>query len=139
MTKNVVFSTLTTDVRFVKYSEHRTNTVPRALFSVVIKGGANNPIRKTLVTPRGVATVLSDKEMEMLIANKKFQGMVDKGFMSIGSDPSDADRAAAHMEPKDSIAPKTEKTMQETMAAQGARGRDGAPGTISAGAPAASE
>jgi hypothetical protein len=105
-----VYSTVSTNVSFVLWSEPRPNRYPSMLRKVNILGGANvaqGGHNKGLWTPKGVATPVSDADLEFLNADAKFQEMVRKGFMSIGFDERDADKAAGDMCAKDKSAPKT--------------------------------
>jgi len=103
--KNYVFSTLTTAVSFVQYGPKRQGRFPETIRRVTILGGANVPA-KTLVTPRGVVTAVSDDEAVFLSTNAKFAGMVKRGFLVLARNKDDLDRALLDMVPKDGCAPK---------------------------------
>lgn len=103
--KCFVFSTATTSVSFVEYGEARPNRFPEVKRRVTILGGANVPA-KTLVTPRGVVTAVSEDEAAFLATNRNFAKMMANGFMTLASDDKDLERALLDMKPKDRCAPK---------------------------------
>lgn len=103
--KNFVFSTLTTPVSFVEYGPKREGSFPEVVRRVTIMGGANVPA-KTLITPKGVVTAVSDEEAGFLATNKQFAGMSAKGFVVLARNKDDLDRALLDMTPKDGCAPK---------------------------------
>jgi hypothetical protein len=76
----VVYSSCTADNFFPVWNGHaRKDTYDKG---VLINGGANRQHKKTLETPRGVATLVSAEELELLKADPAFQGFVKRGFMS---------------------------------------------------------
>lgn len=108
--QNYVYSTVSTNVAFVQYSESRPNRFPAVLRKVIVLGGANvaqGGHNKGLWTPKGIATPISDNDLAFLNTDAKFQKFVKDGFMSVGFDENAADRAAADMRDKDKSAPKT--------------------------------
>lgn len=109
----VVYSSCTSDNFFPLWKNHpRKATYDKG---VLIKGGANSQDKKTMITPRGAATVVTAEELEMLKADQAFQGFVDRGFMSIdekGKHTYDADEKGTDM-PKDKSAQDTAKTYKD--------------------------
>lgn len=103
-----VFSTLTASV---EYTEHRTgeNGIPVALGSVLIKGGtgvANQHVQ----TPRGVATMVTPAQAELLQKNELFKLHKRNGFVTLeevarppGEDA--VEKAVAEMEGRDNSSP----------------------------------
>jgi hypothetical protein len=130
MGKNYVFSTASTSIGFPEYSTAPKNGIPQIVRNVVIKGGANVPDIKTLVTPRGIATEVTDDQLAFLMGHKKFQSMVQSGFMTIASDKADMNAALRDMAPKDKSAPKTVDDYKEVLGKQ----PDGSETKITAGA-----
>lgn len=110
----IVFSTLTSANEYVLYKEGESN-VSQRLGSVVINGGANNVNRKNLETPRGVATIVTDQQLELLMVNETFLLHKENGFISIDTakDARDTDKAASGMEARDDSAPLTEGDYEE--------------------------
>lgn len=109
--QHYVYSTASTNVAFVQWTPAAPNRYPSKVRQVIILGGANvaqGGHNKGLWTPKGVPTRVSDADLEFLNKDAKFTKMVAQGFMSIGFDERDADRAAADMRPKDKSAPKSE-------------------------------
>lgn len=98
-----VYSTLATDMA---YTNHETGgaDIPVALPPVFIKGGAG-VANDRFVTPRGVATEITEKEAEYLQANTVFQLHQKNGFVMIDSESTDPDKMAANMTGRDNSAP----------------------------------
>ncbi|HAW1738190.1 TPA: hypothetical protein JLN31_000893 [Escherichia coli] len=95
----VVYSSCTADNFFPVWKGHaRKDTYEKG---VLIKGGANAQNKRTMITPRGAATVVTAEELELLRADPAFQGFVDRGFMSVdekGKSTHDADEKGADLE-----------------------------------------
>lgn len=110
-----VYSTATSSIR---YSEYKTakdvNTIVR---SVTIAGGAN-VANKHLITPLGVATRVTDDELEFLMKDLSFKKHLERGFMKIEKTKKDPEVVVAKgMELRDASAPET----PETLAAKGVK------------------
>lgn len=133
---NYIFSTATTPIAFVQYSEKQKNRYPTVLRKVIIKGGANRTL-KTLETPRGIVTEVSDDDLVFLSADPKFQGFVKRGFMTIAGDKKDLDSALKGMTPKDKSAPMVAEDFKPGGRAQQGTGSFDGKGEVSAGAPSA--
>lgn len=87
-----VYSTIATDVAY-------------AQGAVLIKGGAG-VATKNLITPRGVATTISDEEHALLVADQVFQLHRDNGFVTIEQGRKrEAEAAAANMSAADPSRP----------------------------------
>ena len=95
----VVYSSCTADNFFPVWKGHaRKDTYEKG---VLIKGGANAQDKRTMITPRGAATVVTAEELELLRADPAFKGFVDRGFMSVdekGKITHDADEKGADLE-----------------------------------------
>lgn len=111
----VIFSTLTAanEYRFYKPGNDRSPAIVE--HSVVIGGGANNVNRRNLITPRGVATTVSDEDLEYLKQNEVFQLHMKNGFITIDAakDERDADKVAADMEGRSPDAPTVDADYEE--------------------------
>lgn len=101
--KLYVYSTLTCDQN---YTNHDTGgaDLPVPLPPVFIKGGAG-VANDRLITPRGVATEITEEQAEYLRANPMFQLHEKNGYVQISADKVDADKAAADMTGRDQSAP----------------------------------
>lgn len=95
----VIYSSCTADNFFPVWKGHaRKDSYDKG---VLIKGGANAQDKRTMLTPRGAATVVSTEELEALKADSAFMGFVDRGFMSIdekGKHTYDADEKGAELD-----------------------------------------
>lgn len=102
-TRLYVYSTLATDMA---YTNHETGgaDIPVALEPVFIKGGAG-VANDRFVTPRGVATEITEKQAEYLQANQVFQLHQKNGYVMIDSESMDPDKMAANMTGRDNSAP----------------------------------
>jgi len=108
-----VYSSCTSDNFFPVWKGHaRKDSYDKG---VLIKGGANAQAKRTMLTPRGVATLVTTEELELLKADPAFQGFVKRGFMSVdekAKNTHDADERGAEME-KDKSAQDTAKTYKD--------------------------
>lgn len=105
MTKLYVYSTLSTDVNYTNHVAGGAD-MPQALPAVHIKGGAG-VANDRLVTPRGVATEITEEQAEYLRANPVFVLHEKNGFVEISAADTDADKVAAGMNRADPSAPMT--------------------------------
>lgn len=107
-----IFSTLTCDNEYGVYGEKTGDMEGRALIkSVLIKGGSNLIDGRTLLTPIGVHTLISDDDYEAIKDNSVFRMHVANGFIIVkekGSATDNAEKVAADMATKDEAAPLTE-------------------------------
>jgi hypothetical protein len=106
----LLFSTMT---GAVTYTDWKTSPggLSIAGASVTINGGANVAHRKTIITPRGVGTQVTDDELAFLETDPTFKMHKLNGFITIDSvkDIRDADLAASDMEGRDDSAPDVEQ------------------------------
>lgn len=95
-----VFSTLACDQKYVNYepvpdtnrdSRSQAMDLPKPIRSVLIKGGSQ-VINKSLVTPMGVMTTVSDEELEALEQNEVFKMHRRDGFISIEKNKADPEK-----------------------------------------------
>lgn len=101
--KLFIFCTLASDVAYTNH-EQGGGDLPVALPSVVIKGGAG-VANDRIVTPRGVATTVTEEQVEYLRANPVFQLHEKNGFVMVSESYADPDTVAADMTGRDNSAP----------------------------------
>jgi len=90
-----IYSTLTASQNFVEWKE--TSDLPIAARKITILGG-HGVINKQIVTPRGVVTKVSDKDMEFLKTYPPFLKMVEEGFLSYEDKKNvDVEKKIVHM------------------------------------------
>lgn len=106
----LLFSTMTGAVTYTDW-KLSPGGLSIAGASVTIKGGANVADRKTIITPRGIGTSVTDAELAFLETDPTFKMHKKNGFITIDSvaDIRDADLAAADMEGRDDSAPDVEQ------------------------------
>lgn len=105
-----VYSTASNDTL---YSEQVKNPggISKATRSVLIKGGANVVNGRSLHTPRGVATRVSNEDMEFLLQNKAFKRHKAAGYVTHSQIKDDADEVAKKMKDKDGSAQETPESI----------------------------
>lgn len=103
MGKLYVYSTLSSDMAYTNHAQGGAD-IPVDLPPVFVKGGAG-VANDRLITPRGVATEITDEQAEYLRANKVFQLHEQNGYVQISDKEIDADKAAADMTGRDQSAP----------------------------------
>lgn len=103
-----IISSMTGDNRYAFY-EKTSGNVLRVKKEILIKGGANVSDKKTLLTPNGVATEVSDSDLELLKSNLAFKAHLERGFIKIieTSDKYKAQETAEKMDQKDASAQRT--------------------------------
>ena len=101
--KLYVFSTLASDVAYTNHAQGGGD-LPIDLPPVVIKGGAG-VANERIVTPRGVATEVTEEQVEYLRANQVFQLHEKNGFVMVSETNGDPDKVAADMTGRDISAP----------------------------------
>lgn len=112
-----VYSTLSCDQN---YTNHITGgaDIPVALPPVFIAGGAGIA-NDRLITPRGVATEITEEQAEYLRANPMFQLHEKNGYVQISAEKVDPDKAAADMSRNDGSAPLTGADVPEDTTVSG--------------------
>ena len=98
-----VFSTLASDVAYTNHEQGGAD-MPIDLPPVVVKGGAG-VMNDRLVTPRGVATAVTEEQVEYLRANPVFKLHEKNGFVMVSETNGDPDKVAADMTGRDISAP----------------------------------
>jgi len=105
MAKTYVFSTLANDQTYTNWLKGGGD-VPVKGHAVHIKGGtgvANN----RLVTPLGVATEISDFDLEELQKNPSFKDHEKNGYIVVRAKKAETEKVASDMNLKDESAPMT--------------------------------
>lgn len=98
-----VYSTLASDVLYQNHAPGGAD-LPVVTSEVLVKGGAG-VANDRLITPRGVATEITEQQAEALRANPVFAMHEQNGFVQISESRVDADEAAADMTGRDHSAP----------------------------------
>ena len=101
--KLFVFSTLASDVAYTNHAQGGAD-LPIDLPPVLIKGGAG-VANDRIITPRGVATEVTEEHVEYLRANQVFQLHEKNGFVMVSESYADPDTVAADMTGRDNSAP----------------------------------
>jgi hypothetical protein len=106
-----VFSTLTAPNEYADWHDNG-NGVPVKGESVLIKGGAG-VANENILTPRGVATMVTEKQVAVLRRNPVFILHEKNGFVAIDEVPrppseDDVENAAAGLASRDGSAPLVE-------------------------------
>ncbi len=101
-----VYSTLTNGNEYAEYEPGGAD-IPVLKKKVEIKGGANVANKKSLITPLGVATRVSDEDLEFLKNHPEFQRHMKAGYISIGKTNADPEKFASNMKGPDESAPLT--------------------------------
>lgn len=106
----LIFSTMTGAVTYTDW-KLSPGGLSVAGKQVTIKGGANVADRRTIITPRGIGTQVSDEDLAFLEKDPTFLFHKQNGFITIDSvaDIRDADLAASGMEGRDDSAPDVEQ------------------------------
>lgn len=108
----VVYSVASADQVYPHWEDHPR--VGKYDSAVVIKGGAAVQKAKGFITPRGVATTVSEDDLAFLLTQHAFNAGVDKGFFVVEEKAKKASQeraeevATQNMEEKDGGAQKTE-------------------------------
>ena len=104
MSKKIfIFSTLASDVAYTNYAQGGAD-MPVDLPPVLIKGGAG-VANDRLITPRGVATEVTEAQCEYLRQNAVFQLHEKNGYILVSESYADPDTVAADMTGRDNSAP----------------------------------
>jgi len=103
-----VYSTATNHIAYVEYeTDNDKNSGFAKVAKKVIVTGGHGLATKQLVTPKGVATKVSDDDLEFLLKNKSFQRHVKAGYMTYDKNKSDPEKKAASMAQADGCSPLT--------------------------------
>ncbi len=115
-----VYSTATCSGTYVMYEDTppTANAVAKKWpngkpMKITIKGG-HGIADKHFFTPKGVVTILTDEEMDVLLQNKSFLRHMDAGHISYEKKNVAPEKKAASMAEKDGSAPLTPKDFEES-------------------------
>lgn len=109
----LILSTLT-EAQKVVVTKKAPNGSLVIVKSILIKGGANKVDRKTLVTPQGVVTELTDEDFELLKSTPFYERMEKRGHIRpVETKDAAEDTKKAGMEKQDGSAQKTEADFAE--------------------------
>lgn len=122
--KLYIFSTLAADVSYTGYSETKGDALPKVAMSVVVKGGAGVANRRTLETPRGVVTSVTEEEAKFLSAHPVFNKHLKNGFVQISESNASGDEAAADLTGRDASAPLVDEDFTEQDAQPKSTGKE---------------
>ena len=81
MAKNYIHSTASQDMNYPIYAGGTDR--PQKVKEIIIKGRANVVDPRTLITPTGAVTEISDADLELLKKSAAFQRHVARGFMRV--------------------------------------------------------
>lgn len=98
-----IYSTLTLSSEYVDW-HLSPGKLPRPGKRVRIQGGANVP-DKTLITPRGVVTKVTDEDYEFLRENRVFKLQVANGNIRVEDREHKVEKVVRDMTPKDGSSP----------------------------------
>jgi len=81
---------------------------------VEINGGANLATRRTLDTPRGVVTEITEEQYKALLEDSlSFSNHIKNGFVTSDEKKADANDVAKNLNPKDKSAQKTAAELKD--------------------------
>lgn len=83
------------DYTFYKQNESKINIV---VDTIHVNGGADVVNKRTLDTPQGVVTELTDEQLDKLKSHPVFQQHLKGGYVVIQSTEKEAQKAKAHLE-----------------------------------------
>lgn len=103
MSKVYIYSTLTA-----------AQSYGTSLGPIMINGGANLATRRTLDTPRGVVTTITDEQFQALKSESlAFASHIENGFITADTKKSDANDVADDLAGKDGSAQKSEADLMD--------------------------
>jgi len=100
-----VYSTLSCDNEYRSYGKGGGD-IQNVVAHVLIRGGAGIA-NKNILTPKGVATQVTNEELAILESNDQFKLHVANGFIIVENKKAEADEVAKNMTKKDKSAPAT--------------------------------
>jgi len=100
-----IFSTLTASQNYTTYAQGGAD-LPLTDRQILIRGGANLA-DKHIITPRGVATEVTEEQYAVLQTIDAFQQHLKGGFLSVSKTKPEEEVAAADLNSRDDSAPLT--------------------------------
>lgn len=107
-----LYSTLTEPV-VITFWEKGPEGMPTQTRAIRINGGHGKADRRTLITPIGVHTEVTDEELELLKTNPSFMRQVKAKFIAIREKKADAEAVASDMEAADKSAQLSEADFED--------------------------
>jgi hypothetical protein len=110
MAKSYVVSTLTSDQAYTLFfkKDDDGKSIPRADKVVIVKGG-HGVANKNIITPKGVATAITEEQAKLLEENAAFKRHEKRGFVRIlKKNPGDTEKASSDLSQRDGSAPLVE-------------------------------
>ena len=96
-----IVSKASQSIDYVLWDQSKSGGLPKAVKVVTIQGGANVINKKTLETPKGVITEVTDEELEFLKKNSAFKRHLERGWMHIETSRGAAEKKADIVEKDD--------------------------------------
>lgn len=108
---NFIISTLSNSNSFPVYKNVEGSPVSQYEKMITIRGGSNITDPRTLITPEGVVTEVSDEDLALLEKNVSFNDFVKGGFLKVKKHTvaNVQKEVKKDMNPKDGSAQPTEK------------------------------
>lgn len=122
MQKHHVYSTMTAPVSYATYVPGGAD-LPVVEKKVLINGGAGVVDKKSLHTPRGVVTTISDEDLQHLLKNEVFKVHQKNGFITVSAAEENADKVAVDMVSRDESSPLTPEDFADDAATKPVEGK----------------
>ena len=120
MAKIYVYSTLTNSQKYTQYKPLAKGAQFREVEHQVLIYGGSNLADKHLITPRGVATEITEEDYEMLKKNSVFLRHEKNGYVVVHAEKRDAEKVAAkELKAKDESAPLTMDDYKDKVGKEG--------------------
>lgn len=101
-----VYSTLSSSVDYTTYVKNSPNDVSTVEHVVSIAGGANVAGKgAALITPRGVATKVTDEQVTALRENQVFKLHEANGYITVNDKKEDPENVATDLTTRDESSP----------------------------------
>lgn len=116
--KTYIYSTLASPQLYTNYGGAAKGAVPQPTTTdghpgVLINGGAGVADKRTLLTPRGAVTEVSEDQLKYLMQNSEFKAHVDRGFITMDDKKVDPEIVAPDMSDGDQSAQLTDQDFEE--------------------------
>lgn len=106
MTQLAIYSTMTADVDYTFWDSSRVQIGQQLITERVLRiNGKANLATKTLLTPRGAVTMITQEELDLLNSNPVFVQHLKNGFVAVEAYTPDVDSVVAGLVPRDNSAP----------------------------------
>jgi hypothetical protein len=114
-----VYSTATCSGTYVEYqksppiSENKSSPGHNKILRKVVINGGHGVATKSLHTPLGVVTQVSNEDLDFLLKNQSFQRHVAAGFLSYDKKKVEPEKKIQNMAQKDGSSPLTPKDFEK--------------------------